>query len=331
MKPASGDQDPAGEKSNDGEKSRNVREGQPEQTPGLEEPPAGESRDGEKPTQPGEPQPSSKNGKESQPPAAGAKEAKPPTRNPETARKNRTNPAPVSRAQGLECVARELKGTRGSTRPCRRRSRASPRIEARSSEVAGARPAAGKPRPRTRRPSRRTLRIAGPTAHPPPVECRASRARRRAVASLSGAGQRPDPARRRRRTPRYGRHGQAGDSAGKNPREPKLAPSGATELVDALDAGTHDSSLKNPGMPVSPRIPPAAAVQHPRGASTTASARPPSAPSAVEQQAVPSQYSPFVKRVFRRYVDRVGTATPGAAPQTPATPDAPDAPRGPRR
>ena len=51
------------------------------------------------------------------------------------------------------------------------------------------------------------------------------------------------------------------------------------------------------------------------------------AEKAVEQQAVPPQYSGFVKRVFRRYADRAGPGPAPSAPSAPVTPDAPDAPR----
>jgi hypothetical protein len=44
---------------------------------------------------------------------------------------------------------------------------------------------------------------------------------------------------------------------------------------------------------------------------------------AIEQQNVPSQYSDLVRRVFRRYVERV---QPGAAERTQPIQDAPDAP-----
>ena len=44
---------------------------------------------------------------------------------------------------------------------------------------------------------------------------------------------------------------------------------------------------------------------------------------AIEQQSVPSQYSDLVRRVFRRYVDRVQPAT--GAPKPSISPDAPDA------
>lgn len=49
----------------------------------------------------------------------------------------------------------------------------------------------------------------------------------------------------------------------------------------------------------------------------------------IEQQVVPSQQGEYVRRVFRRYLQRAqgAAATPGAPTSAPATPDAPDAPR----
>ena len=49
----------------------------------------------------------------------------------------------------------------------------------------------------------------------------------------------------------------------------------------------------------------------------------------IEQQVVPSQQGEYVRRVFRRYLQRTQGTTPSqsAPTSTPATPDAPDAPR----
>lgn len=333
VKPASGDQNPAGEKSDNGEKGRNARQGQPQQTPGQEAPPAGESRDGEKPTQPGEPQPSSKNGKESQPPAAGAKEGKAPDTKPGNGQEKQDQPGSGEQGQGLERVARELKelaDRRGRAAEDRERARELRREAQRLLEQG--RPPETAPQDAT--PESQNSQDRG-ADRPPAPGAQGEQGTPPGQSPRSPGQGSADPARRdegeRRNT---GGTGQAGDSAGKNPREPKLAPSGATELVDArATQADSDSSSKNPGMPVSPgpdsRQPlrsstPAALNDRIREAAVGAE-------RAVEQQAVPSQYSPFVKRVFRRYVDRVGSATPGAAPQAPATPDAPDAPRGPKR
>jgi hypothetical protein len=48
----------------------------------------------------------------------------------------------------------------------------------------------------------------------------------------------------------------------------------------------------------------------------------------IEQQVVPPQQGEYVRRVFRRYLQRAqGGAAPAAPTSTPATPDAPDAPK----
>ncbi len=107
---------------------------------------------------------------------------------------------------------------------------------------------------------------------------------------------------------------------------------GKSELVDARDKDAAKAGEKSrvvsqwSGDPSNdPRAP-----ATPGEASNRVRAAAAGAERAVEQQIVPSQYGPFVKRVFRKYVERAATqSAPPAAPPTPAVPDAPDArPRG---
>ena len=107
---------------------------------------------------------------------------------------------------------------------------------------------------------------------------------------------------------------------------------GKSELVDARDKDAAKAGEKSrvvsqwSGDPSNdPRAP-----ATPGEASNRVRAAAAGAERAVEQQIVPSQYGPFVKRVFRKYVERAATQNaPPAATPTPAVPDAPDArPRG---
>lgn len=111
-------------------------------------------------------------------------------------------------------------------------------------------------------------------------------------------------------------------------RTPPTGPwDGKTEMVDArprVDRSAADGARvisewsgdpsRDPSAPSSP----GATGERVRAAAAGAE-------RAVEQQVVPAQYGPFVRRVFRKYVERAATERPGVpASPGPAVPDAPD-------
>lgn len=107
------------------------------------------------------------------------------------------------------------------------------------------------------------------------------------------------------------------------PRDGAPAWNGRDELIDAR--GETQAGADGQGRVISQW--PASAGRSPSGESGQVSGQAvrqaaAGAQRAVEQQAVPPQYGPFVKRVFKRFTDRAGPEKPGAPSPTPDAPDA---------
>jgi hypothetical protein len=117
------------------------------------------------------------------------------------------------------------------------------------------------------------------------------------------------------------RSGAPGSQASRNPRGPQQAPTNADPVdirprPDPAQGERVIADYFNPRQ--GPRTGTATSSTLQEGVREAASG----VERAIEQQAVPNQYSDLVRRVFRRYVDRV---QPGAAPPPPAPlEDAPD-------
>ena len=125
------------------------------------------------------------------------------------------------------------------------------------------------------------------------------------------------------RNPPATRSGTPGAQASRNPRGPQQAPTNAdpVDIRPRPDPAAGERVIADYFNPrQGPRPGTAASSTLQEGVREAASG----VERAIEQQAVPNQYSDLVRRVFRRYVDRV---QPGAAPPpAPSTPleDAPD-------
>jgi len=162
-------------------------------------------------------------------------------------------------------------------------------------------------------------------AHPDDLRRIAEMMRERGSADRKpGNGEQP-------RGPR-GAPGVAGTDAAPPPSGPRREWDGSTELVDARGSNaprpgekTSEVSRWSGDPSESPGSPGSTA-----GSASRVRAAAAGAERAVEQQVVPSRFGPFVKRVFRKYVERAdATGAPAPDGAAPALPDAPDArPRG---
>jgi hypothetical protein len=140
---------------------------------------------------------------------------------------------------------------------------------------------------------------------------------------------RPNP-----RGPRDGPGDQAGDGPGRDRGSPRAFGDAEEKTVDMRDrskgeAPTPDDRVISDWFDPSGKPGERAASGRSGSGAEVVRRAAQGAERSIEQQVVPPQQGDYVRRVFRRYLQRTQgvTPTPSAPATSPATPDAPDAPR----